>query len=260
MVAVSRSEMNAASTSPYQQVGAGGRIDRRTIIVGGDDPVSTLATTALRQRGGEVLRVGLEGGSLPVDVKLDVTDDKAWLALHQDRRLHEEANFLYTVGYGEPSVFALSDGSTIGQHAAVNLQGLQNFYGFLARREHPHESCSVVVVTSLNSRIAVPGYSGYCATKAGAAMLSRVAAIELAPSYRVNMVAPGPFRSNATADGAKDVRRAPGLIRQHLLDKRLTAVSDVWQVVDFLLSDGSSWMTGCEIPVDGGLHLLGTLG
>ena len=229
-----------------------------TVIVGMGNAVSTLAAPTLRKRGLDVLELGLTAGTHESATFLDVTDEAGWAALKQDDRLRRPAYFLYTVGHGDPSVLALSGGSSIGQHTAVNLQGLQNFFAFLARREvHSERTSSVVLVTSLNSRLAVPGYSGYCATKAGAAMLARVAAIELAPFYRINMVAPGPFcRKTSESHGDLPLPNE-SLAKRHILGGRLTTAIDVWRVVEFLLSDASSWMTGCELPVDGGLHLLG---
>jgi NAD(P)-dependent dehydrogenase (short-subunit alcohol dehydrogenase family) len=230
------------------------------VVIGIDNAISRVVVQKIRERGAPVIELGKSGGTSnlpPTTIELDVAQDENWLRLLNDPRLNGRLNFLYTVGFGGASVMSLTTGSTVRKHTDINIVGLHNFFSFLSRRENEwSDSASVVVISSLNSSIPVAGYSAYCATKAAAVMLAKVAAIELAPKYRVNLVAPGPFLSDDLSSVAIHGRHNQQLLNRHLLDKRLTSVCDIWGVVDFLLSPESSWMTGCELPVDGGLHLL----
>ncbi len=100
--------------------------------------------------------------------------------------------------------------------------------------------------------VATSGRSAYAAAKAAVIQLTAVAAVELAPKVRVNCVAPGFVATEASnemiatgrLDGEAIVRRTPLA--------RLGSVADVTNLVMFLLSDESAFMTGETMKVDGG--------
>ena len=95
----------------------------------------------------------------------------------------------------------------------------------------------------------------YCASKAAIDMLANVAADELGPAgVRVNTVQPSLVDTDlVTMITAEDHIRNDYLSQMPV--SRVGNVDDIASVVRFLCGPESSWMTGANIPIDGGHHL-----
>jgi NAD(P)-dependent dehydrogenase (short-subunit alcohol dehydrogenase family) len=112
---------------------------------------------------------------------------------------------------------------------------------------------AIVVMSSVNNQIGMPGGGAYAASKAAVRSLVRTAANELADAgVRVNAVSPGPV------DTPFHVKLGlPSDARRRLVDgipmKRFGRPEEVARAVLFLACDDSSYMTGEEIVVDGGM-------
>jgi 3-oxoacyl-[acyl-carrier protein] reductase len=111
---------------------------------------------------------------------------------------------------------------------------------------------TIVTTASVNATFGHRGLSAYSAAKAGIAMLTRVAALEFAQAgIRVNSVAPGIVETGMTAQVLAD----PDFVRtwtDAIPLGRLGRPDDIADVVLFLSSSQSRWMTGQTLAVDGG--------
>jgi NAD(P)-dependent dehydrogenase (short-subunit alcohol dehydrogenase family) len=106
---------------------------------------------------------------------------------------------------------------------------------------------SIVSVDSMAGRVGLAGSAAYGATKAALTAMTRAWAAEFSPAgVRVNTVAPGPVRSNGA-----DPERIEALGRTTLLG-RAADPEEVAEVIAFLASDKSAYVTGAVIPIDGG--------
>ncbi|CAN5796232.1 SDR family NAD(P)-dependent oxidoreductase [soil metagenome] len=114
---------------------------------------------------------------------------------------------------------------------------------------------AIVSLTSLNARQPAVGMSAYCSAKAGLAMLTEVAALELGPrGIRVNAVSPG-FVPTPLTDPAAMI---PGVVEEYVENTplgRTGTTQDIADAVAFLCSPKASWITGEVLDLNGGAHL-----
>lgn len=113
---------------------------------------------------------------------------------------------------------------------------------------------SIIHVTSVRSGLGIRrGYAAYCASKGGLANLIKQLATEWAPhGIRVNGIAPT-FTRTPLVDGYLNDPAFYGALVQRIPMGRVCETSDLVGLAVFLASDASSFITGQNIYVDGGL-------
>ena len=119
----------------------------------------------------------------------------------------------------------------------------------------------VVVVSSILARIAVPGYTGYSASKAGLLGLVRSLAAELAPQHiQVNAICPGWVNTEMAWEGLDGLAESIGGSRDDAFREAMRSVplgrmgepEDVAGTVAWLLSSDARGVTGQAIDQNGG--------
>ena len=115
---------------------------------------------------------------------------------------------------------------------------------------------TIVNVSSVGGLLTERGIGYYNATKAALIHLTRQFAQELAPGVRVNAVAPGIVRTHL-AKGLWENNEE--LLSDALPLGRIGEPADVADVITFLAGDGSRWMTGQTLVVDGGAQVRSSL-
>ena len=109
---------------------------------------------------------------------------------------------------------------------------------------------SIVFISSNLSGFGARGMCAYAASKAGLDGLMKSLAMELAPRVRVNSVLPGAIRTPMTEKILADVKVQERMQNSYPLG--LGQPEDIANVIEFLLSDASNWITGQQLTVDGG--------
>ncbi len=135
---------------------------------------------------------------------------------------------------------------------SVNLFGAVKVLQRYLKNLKDADEASVVLMSTVAVQTGLPYHASIASAKGAVEGLTRSLAAELAPSVRVNAVAPSltdtPLASNLLNQPAKRESAA----ERHPL-KRVGAAQEIAAMVSFLLSEQARWMTGQVLHVDGGL-------
>lgn len=134
----------------------------------------------------------------------------------------------------------------------INLTGTFLMSKYVASDMISHNKGRIVNISCIRSTIFQENMADYAASKGGVSALTSAMALDLAPyDIRVNAVAPGFIRTGMTAKAFDDPAIASA--SEKLIPAgRIGQPKDIANVVMFLLSDASDYMTGTTVFADGG--------
>ena len=187
-------------------------------------------------------------------VRHDVTDEGDWSAIVE----HTAAEFggldvlVNNAGILRHQPWSEAAVADFRQVLEINL--VSQWLGIKHAAPRMSAGGSIVNVSSVNGLVGGAGFSAYSASKFVVRGLTRSAALEFGDrGIRVNSVHPGSVATPMTGRDAGDLADRTGGVIGGLPIARYAEPREVSSVVLFLAGDDSSYCTGSEFVVDGGM-------
>ena len=210
---------------------------------------------------GEACAAVVEAGGKAVVQELDVTSEES-VAAAFSRAVSELGGVDILVNSAGTGCMSALDELIIEEWDMVidvNLKGT-----FLCMREaaklmKEKGSGNIINVSSINDIVPIAGEIPYCASKGGVRQMTRAAALELGPyGVHVNSISPGSILTPLMYEMHEIPEIREGILRQ-IPFGRLGEPEDVAKVAVFLASDLAEYVTGHDLEVGGGMHLVGEM-
>lgn len=234
--------------------------DHVVLVTGALGTLGTAMCKAIEAAGGKAIRSDLASRG-KVDIALDVTSEDNWQAViaEIDSAHGRLDGLVNNAGVGTPGDVEQTSFSEWRRVMAINADGV--FLGckyampLLAKSKAP----SIVNISSASGIVAGANLAAYNASKGAVRMLSKSVALSGArkrPPVRSNSVHPAFIEGDMVdrmVKGRPDPAKAMSKLHAQIPIGRLGQPQEVANTVVWLLSPASSFTTGSEVLVDGGL-------
>ena len=233
--------------------------DKIVLITGAAGAIGAAVASAVKCFGGTAIATDLAGGA-GMDAALDVTAEGDWQRVVADiEHRHGRLNGLVNAaGIAAIGSIEKVDFATWRRVLSVNLDGtfLGCKYAFPLLRK---KGGAIVNMSSVLGLVGSSNLTAYNASKGGVSLLTKSVALNGAryrPPVRCNAVCPA-FVEGPMIDEIAQGTRNPEAVHQRLMSDnplgRLGKPEEVAELCVYLLSDSAGFITGADVPIDGGL-------
>src|SRR5918996_436283 len=185
-----------------------------------------------------------------------ITGGNSGIGLATAKRFAEEGAYVVITGrrekeLAEAAAFIGRNVTTVAGDVS-NLKDLDRLYA-IVKEKHGH----IDILFANASELGVPGLTAYAASKAAVRSFARGWTVELKDrKIRVNSMSPGPIETPALEKAgltAEQVEQAAAQFASQVPLGRRGKPEEIAATVVFLASDESSYITGVDLAVDGGM-------
>ena len=233
--------------------------DKIVLVTGAAGAIGAAVTAAVKRAGGVAMATDLAGRA-GIDAALDVAAEADWQRVTAEvERQHGRLDGLVNAaGIAAVGSIEKIDFATWRRVLSINLDGtfLGCKYAFPLLRK---QGGAIVNLSSVLGLVGSPNLTAYNASKGGVSLLTKSVALNGArykPPVRCNAVCPA-FVEGAMVDEIAQGTRNPQVVQQRLMNDiplgRLGKAAEVADLCVYLLSDAAAFITGADLPIDGGL-------
>ena len=231
--------------------------DKIILITGAGGAIGGAVAAEVKAQGGTVIASDLKSG---IDMTLDVTSEQDWQRVTAEiMRKHGRLDGLVNAaGIAVVGNIEKTDFATWRRVMSINLDGtfLGCKYAFPLLRK---QGGAIVNLSSVLGLVGSAGLAAYSASKGGVSLLTKSVALNGArytPPVRANSICPA-FIDGAMVDDIAANARDPQKARENFAGDiplaRLGKPEEVASLCAYLLSDAAAFITGADVPIDGGL-------
>ena len=211
------------------------------IVTGGAQGIGLCVADEFRKAGADVYVIDIQDGPHYVgDISRKETLE-AFAAYVLER--HEKVD--YIINNALPIMKGIDECSYEDFEYALKVGVTAPFYLVKLFSGHLSDGASIVNLSSSRDRMSMPQTESYTAAKGGIAALTHALAVSLAGKARVNSISPGWIDTAYTVYEGPDAYQQPA--------GRVGNPMDIANMVLFLCSDKSGFITGENICIDGGM-------
>lgn len=240
------------------------------VVTGGNSGIGLATAKELSANGAKVVIAGRDQKTLDEAVQaigneaFGVKTDISKLSEIENLFAEASAKFgkvdilFVNAGIAKFAPLEQSDEALFDEIVDINFKG--SFFTVKYALPFLNDGASIIFTTSAAAKNGIAGVSVYGASKAALHALTKIFAAELVGRrIRVNAVSPGPIETpinDRTGISEEAIKEMMSGIIALVPMKRIGTSEEVAKTVAFLASDDSSFITGVEIDVDGGMSQL----
>ncbi len=224
----------------------------RYLLIGASHGIGLELAKKLLDEGHRVVAISRTSGDLPAEVDFHACDVCQSVLPSLGQTFDGLAYMPGTINLKPFKQISLEEFQT---DLEINYLGAVKVIKHYLPQLKSEPNCSIVLMSSVAARLGMPYHASIGGAKAAIEGLALALAAELAPSIRVNVVAPSLTDTQLAKQMLNSELKREHAAKRHPLQS-LGKPEEIAFLIAYLLSANSRWITGQVVPIDGGFSSL----